>query len=236
VRPLFEPTDLELEEPGMLEVDLQLGLIRSRGPARLMMPDFEIDLGVLSMLELDIDGGYAIEGPSTGPFSLDHAAPDSLWPAAKIGLYDANDQQAHTAFALGVQVGPKLPVAAGSHGLGVEALALVGTAVSRTHLVWNAGAFVDPDPDPVPGRPIGLEVGVDVDIDLDAEDAFSLQGGLSGVRFVSHDRDQLLATAGVTWSALENLDLSLLGLVGFLGGSDRYGVLLGVAPKLRLFH
>jgi hypothetical protein len=31
------------------------------------------------------------------------------------------------------------------------------------------------------------------------------------------------------------LDLSVVGLWGFFAGSDRYGVLLGVSPKLRLF-
>jgi hypothetical protein len=235
-RPLFEPTDLELEETGVLEVDLQFGVIRSRGPARVVVPDFEVDLGLLPNLELDLDGAYAVEGPSSGPFAFDHAAPDSLWPAAKVGIYDANDPDAHTAFALGIQLGPKLPVAAGSHGVGVESLALVGTAFGRTHLVWNAGAFIDPDPDATPGRPTGLELGVDVDIDLDATDTFSLEGGLSGVRFLSNDPDQLLATTGITWSPIEALDLSLLGLVGFLQGSDRYGVLLGVSPKLRLFR
>src|SRR3989442_1722448 len=56
VRPLFEPTDLELEQPGMLEVDLQFGVIRSRGPARVVVPDFEVDVGILPNLELDIDG------------------------------------------------------------------------------------------------------------------------------------------------------------------------------------
>jgi hypothetical protein len=150
VRPLFEPTDLELEDPGMLDLDLQLGVIQGRGPARLVVPDFELDVGVLPNLEIDVDGAYAVEGPSSGPFSFDHAAPDSLWPAAKVGIYDANDRCARTAFAVGVQLGPKVPVAVASHGLGVEGLALVGTAIARTHLVWNAGAFVDPAPDAAP--------------------------------------------------------------------------------------
>src|SRR5262245_15508566 len=34
VRPLFEPTDLELEEPGILELDLQAGVVRGTGPYR----------------------------------------------------------------------------------------------------------------------------------------------------------------------------------------------------------
>ena len=58
---------------------------------------------------------------------------------------------------------------------------------------------------------------------------------LSAVRFLSDDPAQLLATVGATWSATSSLDLSLVGLVGFLNGSDRYGLLLGVSPKFQLF-
>ena len=236
VRPLFEPTDLELEEPGVTEIDLQFGAIKSQGPARVVIPDFELDLGLLPNLEFDLDGAYAIEGPSKGPFAFDHAAPDSLWPSAKWGFFDTNDGDTGTAFALGLQLGPKLPVAPGAHGLGVESLLLIGTALRRAHAVWNAGAFVDPDPDATPGRPVGLELGVDFDLDLDAADVFSLEAGISGVHFFSHDPHQLLATAGLAWSPLDALELSLLGMVGFLEGSDRYGLLLGVSPKFRLFR
>jgi hypothetical protein len=235
-RPLFEPTDLELEDTGVLELDTQFGMIRSRGPARVVVPDFEIDLGLLPNLEIDLDGAYAIEGPPRGKFRLDHAAPDSLWLAAKLGIFDARDESARTAFALGVQCGPKFPTAAGSHGLGTELLVLIGTSYARTHVVWNIGGFVDPDPDAQPGRPVGIEFGADVDIDLDSADVFSLELGASAVRFLSSDPHQLLSTAGVTWSPIPTLDLSLTALVGFLSGSDRYGLLLGVSPKFALFH
>jgi hypothetical protein len=236
VRPLFEPTDLELEEAGILEIDVQLGAVRSPGPWRLVVPDFELDLGILPNLELDLDGAYAIEGPATGPFSLDHAAPDSLWASLKLGLFDWNDDQAHSSWAVGVQVGPKLPVLRGSHGIGGEALALVGHVVSRTQLALNAGVFIDPAPDTSSGRPAGMEIGLDLQRDLGAEGRFSLQGELSGVWFWSGDPRQLLATAGATWSATPSLDLSVLALAGFFAGSDRYGLLLGVSPKVRLFH
>lgn len=233
VRRLFEPTDLDLEEPGMLQLDLQFGIARSRGPARILVPDFELDLGLLERLEFDLDGGYAIEGPAQGPFAFDHAASDNLWPAFKLGLYDSRDAQARSAFALGLQVGPKLPVAAGAHGLGVESLLLIGTAFGPTHLVWNAGAFIDPDPDSDPGRPIGVELGVDLEVTL--SERCALQGGVSGTRFLSSDPHQLLFSAGVTWSPSDALDLSLSTFVGVLEGSDRYGILLGVAPSFRLF-
>jgi hypothetical protein len=94
VRPLFEPTDLELEKTGTLDIDVQTGVIRSQGPARVVIPDFELDFGILPNLELDIDGAYAIEGPRTGPFSFDHPAPDSLWLGAKIGVFDWTDDEA----------------------------------------------------------------------------------------------------------------------------------------------
>ena len=56
-RPLFEPTDLELQETGFLEVDAQLGMMRSAdGPARAVIPNYEVNLGVLPNLELDVDG------------------------------------------------------------------------------------------------------------------------------------------------------------------------------------
>lgn len=234
-RPLFEPTDLELEEIGIAELDVQVGAIRSPGPWRVVLPDFELDVGLLPWLELDLDGAYAIEGPTTGPFSFDHAAPDSLWPCVKVGLYDDHDDIKKHATAFGVQVGPKIPTAAGSHGVGVEGLALLGVAVRQLHTVINAGAFADPAPDASSGRPTGVEVGLDVDLGLDAAKQFSLTSELSGVWFASHDPRQLLATGGLTWSATDNVDLSLSGLVGIFAGSDRYGVLVGVSPKMRLF-
>jgi hypothetical protein len=234
-RPVFEPTDLEMEETGMVEVDLQLGAIRSHGPWRVMVPDFEVDFGLLPYLELDLDGAYAIEGPSTGPFSFDHAAPDSLWPSLKLGLFDAHDAEAKRAWALGVQIGPKIPVAAGSHGLGVEGLMLVGYMVGPLHTALNMGAFVDPAPDSLSGRPTGIEAGLDFECELDRSQRYSLLGEFSGVRFFSDDPHQLLATVGFKWAVLASLDLSILGLWGFLAGNDRYGVLLGVSPKFRLF-
>jgi hypothetical protein len=235
IRPLFEPTDLELEDTGVTEVDLQLGAIRSQGPWRAVLPDFEVDFGVLPWLELDLDGAYAIEGPSTGPFSFDHAAPDSLWPSVKLGLYDDHDGTAGRSDAFGMQVGPKLPVASGAHGVGFESLLLLGYVFHHLHTVLNAGGFIDPAPDAMSGRPIGIELGLDLDFDLDDIDRFSLTGELSGVAFVSNDPHQLLATSGFTWSVTKSLDLSVVGLWGFLAGSDRYGVLLGVSPKFRFW-
>jgi hypothetical protein len=235
VRPLFEPTDLELEETGVVEIDLQVGGIRSQGPWRVVVPDFEVDVGLLRNLELDVDGAYAIEGPPAGPFAFDHAAPDSLWVSAKVGFLDWASETG-SAWAVGAQAGPKLPVAAGSHGVGGEGLVLVGHARGHTHLVLNVGAFVDPAPDATSGHPVGFEAGLDIDQDIDDAGHWSFKGELGGVRFVTAEPHQLLATAGVAWSPRDDLELSVIGLWGFLAGNDRYGVLLGFSPKLRLFR
>src|SRR4051794_40778772 len=143
-RPLFEPTDLELEDPGTVEVDLQLGYVQSSGPARLVIPDLELDIGLARSLELDVDASYAVIRPDRGQFALDQGAPDSLWAALKIGLLSVDG--ADGGLALGLQLGPKLPVAPGSHGVGGEALALLGLRRGDTHLVLQLGALVDPAP------------------------------------------------------------------------------------------
>jgi hypothetical protein len=236
LRPLFEPTDLEIEQPGVIEADLQFGLVRGEGAYRIVVPDFELDVGIFENLELDVDGAYAIEGRSHGPFSFDHAAPDSLSSAVKWGLFERKNEAAQTAFAVGVQLGPKWPIAAAAHGVGGEGLLLVATDYAIVHAVWNIGGFAEPSPVAHAERPRGIELGLDLDVDLDDDQRFSLTGELSAVLFLSQDLDQLATSAGVTWSISERLDVSLVGLVALLAGGDRYGILLGVSPKFAPFE
>lgn len=236
VRPPFEPTDLDLEPTGILELDLQLGVISTEeGTGRWLIPDFEIDLGLLPMLEIEIDGAYALEGTPEKPLAFQDPAPDNLWVAFKLGLYDGRDEGDHSALALGLQLGPKLPIPS-AHGVGVEGVLLLAVVYRDLQAVWNFGGFLDPAPGGETARPGGLELGVDLNFDLDQAQRFALSGGISYVHFVSDDADQLVTAAGVTWSPSDMLDVSLLGLVGLLSGGDHYGVLVGVAPKLRLFE
>ena len=235
-RPRFEPTDLEWEDTGVAEFDLQIGPVRSSdGPRRIVVPDFEIDLGILSWLELDLDGAYAVAGPDTGPFSLDHSAPDALWPSVKLGLFGVHDDEAKIGAALGWQVGPKLPVARGSHGIGVESLLVIGGAIRHLVAALNVGGFYDPAPDATSGHPIGLELGLDLQYKLDNIDRFSLTGELGGTHFISSDPDQAQVTLGFVWTVVPYLDLSLTGLLGTPSGGDKYGLLFGISPKFRLF-
>jgi len=176
-----------------------------------------------------------VSGPDTGPFSLDHSAPDALWPSVKLGLYGFHDDDAKIGAALGWQVGPKLPVARGSHGLDVESLIVIGGAVRHLILALNVGGFYDPAPDATSARPIGLELGLDLQYKLDNIDRFTLTGELGGTHFISSDPDQAQVTLGFVWTVVPTLDLSLTGLLGTPSGGDKYGLLFGISPKVRLF-
>jgi hypothetical protein len=232
-RPLFEPTDLEMEKTGIVEVDVQVGAVRGDAPWRAVVPDVEVDIGITSNVEIDVDGAYAIEGPGDGRFSFDHPAPDNLWVAAKLGLFDSREDGAATAWAVGAQLGPKLPLANDAHGIGYEALLIAGHTRGESHFVLNFGGLVDPGGQIAAQRPIAVEGGIDLDLHFGAS-PLSVTGELAAVHFFSDDEDQLNATAGLTFGASEALDLSIVVLRGFLAG-DRAGILFGVSPKFALF-
>jgi hypothetical protein len=112
---------------------------------------------------------------------------------------------------------------------------LLGRTMGGTHLVFNLGGLVDPGEEVSRKRPIGFELGVDLDQDLDKDGIFSILGEVGWVHYVSGDPEELAGTLGLQLSPNEKLDLSVSGLLGLSPGSDRYGVLFGVSPKLRLF-
>jgi hypothetical protein len=198
-------------------------------------PDFELDLGLTKWLEIDVDGAYAIEGAPGKPYTFDHAAPDPLWPSFKLGLVDWEDKRMKRTYGLGFQFGPKLPTFSGGDGVGVEGLLLGGLSLGGTRLALNVGGFADPAPDGKSPRPVGVENGIDWEQDLDKDGTYALGGELSSVVFFSSDAAQLQATFGGTYAATDWLDLSMTGLMGFLPGSDRYGLMLGFAPHLALW-
>lgn len=132
-------------------------------------------------------------------------------------------------------MGPKLPLARGNQGVGVEGLLLLAWRIRQTQLVLNLGGLLDPAPDPHTPRPTAFEGGVDIARPLDAAGRWTLAGELSGVRYFSPDDDQLNVTLGVTWSPTDTLDVSVTALGGPLSGGDRWGVLVGFSPKTRLW-
>jgi hypothetical protein len=231
--PRFEPTDLELENPGTTEIDLQMGPVKGPDASRIVVPDFEIDLGILPNLELDLDGAYGVEGVPTGaPRFLDHSAPENLWLSVKLGIFDLHEDNGD-AWAGGIQLGPKLPAATDTHGIGFEALALIARMVGRVHLVGQIGGLWDPHEGTSP-RPYGIEGGLDLELVL-VQDKWSLLGELGGIWYGSPDSNQLAATLGIQYSPSQRLDLSVVAMVGFLDGSDPYGLLFGVSPKFSLW-
>lgn len=232
----FEPTDLALEVPGTMELDLETGIVRSRGPWRVVTPDFEIDLGLTSWLELDLDGSYAIEGAVDKPFSFDHSTREPLWPSVKLGVLDAVDEELRRSYAVGAQLGPRLPVLGAGHELGVEGLLLAGASFGETRLALNVGAFVDPALAAQGKRPVGFQTGVNWERELDRGGCYLLAAELAGVAFVSGEQAQLQASFGPSYAPSRWLRLSVTTLVGFTPGSDRYGILLGVAPRMPLWN
>src|SRR5437868_14714584 len=90
-RPRFEPTDLEMEKTGLVELDTQVGFVHGDLPWRLVVPDVEIDVGLTPEVELDVDATYAVEGPDDGRFTFDHSAPENIWLSVKLGLLDTRE-------------------------------------------------------------------------------------------------------------------------------------------------
>jgi hypothetical protein len=170
-----------------------------------------------------------------GSFSFDVPVPYALWPSVKIGLYNDLDYATGRAQAVGFQIGPKIPVASGAHGLGGEGILVLGGSKKGLNLAFNLGGFVEPPVDAVTPYSVGVEAGVDLDLVLDSRDRFHLTSELATAYFFTQEPSQIHGTAGMTWSVHPNLDLSVVGIVGFLPGDDRYGVLFGMEPKLRLF-
>jgi hypothetical protein len=234
-RPRFEPTDLEWESPGVFEADVEFGYVRSPTTGRVVVPDFELGIGILDNVELNLGGSYALESTVPGSFSFDRPVASSLWPSLKIGIYDHHDQETQGARAIGVQVGPRIPVASGAHGLGFESLLVFGGSRRGLTVAFNLGAFVEPPADAVSRYALGVDAGVDLELALDSRERFQLTGELAGSYFFTADPNQLHTTCGITWTANPNLDLSVVGIFGILPGDDRYGVLFGFEPKLRLF-
>ena len=232
----FEPTDLALQSAGTLEVDAQVGFTEGDTAGRAIVPDLEVSLGLFPGVQLQIDTAYAVEGQPAARFSFDHPSPDNVWLSSKLELARWDDDTHARAWALGTQLGPKVPLAPGSRGAGYEGVMLLGRDIGDWHLVGSLGGFVDPSADGTRRRQIAIEGGVDLDLDLDHTDHWSLLAEFGTVAFRSADPHQAHATAGFMYSPTKNLDVTLIGLVGLFRAGDRGAVLLGVTPRLALWN
>jgi hypothetical protein len=229
----FEPTDLDLLPTGMLEIDTQLGVIKGEDGTRTYAPDYEASLGITPQLQLEIDGSFGVDDSGRPQFL------DNTLVGMRLTVVDIRDSPESTsAWAGGVQFGPRLPTTLGSHGVGVEALAIGGRTAGRLHLYLQVGTLLDPlqaSPGTRGVRPFGAEAGVDLDLDLDEGGRWSLKAELGGVKFFSPHASQLHLTGGPAVFVVPWLELSLVGVLGFLSGGDHYGALLGAATSFRMF-
>jgi hypothetical protein len=228
--PAFEPTDLDLEDPLTLELDLQFGVLKRDGEPdlRVFVPDFELDFGLTSRVELDVDGALSLDRQS-GRFTF---AGDNLWVSTKLGFYaDIDPWDPDRAWALGAQLGPRLPTAPHSVGSGFGAVLLGARMAPPWHFILNLGSVLEPVDRTETLRSFAVVGGVDLDYDLDVENRWSLLAELGAGYSFGPDPHDVHTTLGLDWNATSRLDLSLVGFYGFVRGGDRAGLFLGVTPK-----
>ncbi|MEI9940608.1 MAG: hypothetical protein WDO69_25615 [Pseudomonadota bacterium] len=227
----FEPDDLELEQPGILDFDLQAGPVRGSAPSgtHVVLPDFEIGLGLTRRVELDVSGTFTLERED----GRRHLTGDALWIATKLGLVDTQDAQGN-AWAFGLELGPRLPTLDAA-GIGYGALGLLGFTHRSVTLVLNAGSLIDPGPSLGEERPSSLVFGLDANVALDRRGQWSLQSELGFAHYLSSDPDELAFALGTTYAVSKRLDVSLTALTGLLPDTDHLGLLLGVSPQVGLW-
>lgn len=228
----FEPDDLQLEAPGILDLDLQLGPVwgNSASGDHVLMPDFEVGLGLTRNVELDVSGTFTIDREN----GQRHVTGDSLWVATKLGVFDLIDGTGNV-WAVGLELGPRLPTL-DAGGIGYGALGLLGWTHRGLALVLNVGSFIDPGASANAGHPTSLLFGLDLNAALDDRGRFSLQSELGFAHYLSTDPDELAYTLGTTYALTGHLDISVMALSGFLPNTDHWGVLLGVSPQLELWR
>jgi hypothetical protein len=227
----FEPDDLELEDPGTLDFDFQLGPLHgdSDGKNRVLLPDFEIGLGLMPNVQLEIDGAFSLD-EFDGTHR--HLSADPLWVATKLGIYDVKDD-ADDIWAVGIELGPRFPTI-DSAGIGYGAVGLLGFTHRGLQLVVNAGTLIDPGPTQG-AHSESVVLGLDLNAELDHRKKWSLQSELGGAYYLSSDPHEIAVTLGATYAVTPKLDVYLTALAGFLPNTDRAGLLLGVSPQVDLW-
>ncbi|MES1178681.1 MAG: hypothetical protein ABUL62_30445 [Myxococcales bacterium] len=227
----FEPDDLELENAGVLDFDLQAGPVlgTSTSQNHLLLPDFEIGLGLTRAVELDVSGAFNFDRVG----GKRHVSGDALWVATKLGLYDTSDSPGD-AWAVGLELGPRFPTI-DSGGIGYGALGLVGYTHRGLAWVLNAGTLIDPGASIADQHSSSLVCGVDFNAELAAQSRWSLQSELGAAYYFSPDPHELSFSLGTTYAVNPRLDVSLTALSGFLRHTDHAALLVGVSPQVDLW-
>lgn len=227
-RSRFEPTDLELEKTGVLDIDLQLGTFQG-DPSRPAVADLELDLGVAPNVEIDVDAAMYGEGTALTRIARRHI--DPLWTSMKLGLIDGRDPERRHVWGLGLQLGPRFALGNEGRGIGYEMLLLTERTFGGTILALNSGVLIDP-PTPTLKHAAGIELGLDLTTKIVG--SLSLIAELGLLRFFTEDPHQAYATTGVSYAVTPHLDVNAIALFGFAREGDRFGVLMGLSPKIAL--
>lgn len=226
-RARFEAETLELNKAGEVELDAQAGGTYGDGAdgSRVTAPDIEIDLGITSWFEIDLDGALSV----TQLESAQHRplAGDPIWLSGRLDLHNWKDAETGATFGVGLQAGPRFPSVNTPEGVGVGALLMVGGGTKKVHVVGTAGALLDQ------GQHRAVAYGVDWMWEL--TDDWSLLGDLAASHFFGNETAQVLLDAGFSYKATEQLELSLLAMSGPFVKGDRAGGLLGVRYSFRAF-
>jgi hypothetical protein len=230
-RARFEPETLELQEPGNLEVDMQVGGLYGDGVdgSRIILPDYEIDLGLTNWLEVDIDGAFSITqvGGDVG------IGGDPLWTSLRFEVLDLKDERGRH-FGIGLQAGPRFRTVDNARGVGLGALLLVGGGTKKFHAVANLGAFLDRE------QAGAIAYGGSVMWDLERRRKWTVQGQLAASHYFGNtngdtDPDQLWLLAGFGNQLTETLQVSLLALANPFARGDRLGGLVAFTWDHRLW-
>ncbi len=217
----YFPQDLDMEAPGTGELSLRSGFTRHGAPA-LAAPDLEIDLGLLRRLELGVDGQWGVNNAGD-----DWAATDQMWLSFKHLLYD--ERLGSTAFALGVQHGPRVAATPTSKGLGYEALAMVGVRREAWQALVSLGCGLDPHDTALGLRPWVVMGSVDLDWSL--SDTWSLEAQLLDAQ--GPGAPGWVESAGVAWQT-GSRQLRMGGTTGYAGSQWAPGLYVGFSQKLDL--
>jgi len=223
-RARFEAEALDLEPPGAMEIDHQVGAFYSDDAdgSRATFPDGSIDLGVFSWLELDLDYAFSVTHLDGGEPRL---VGEPLWLAAQVSPLELRDDADDRRFGVGLQVGPRLASLGTPAGIGFGALALVGVGIHGLQLSANLGAFFDR------GQPAALMSGIDAQYAVGSR--WTMLADVTFAYYAGPVPEQLILDLGAAYKVNEQLLISFLLLGGPAFHGDRAGALLGVTYAMQ---
>lgn len=222
-RARFETDTLELELPGEIEIDSQVGGFYGDGhdKSRLVVPDVEIDVGVLDWLEIDLDAALIVSQLEPEQVML---VGDPIWLTARVDVLNLRDSESGATFGIGLQAGPRLPSVQTPVGVGFGGLVLFGGGTRDLHVIANVGALLDYK------QKRAVLYGVDVEYELG--ERWSVLGNFAAAYYFG-DPQQLLLGAGGAYRPNQRVELSLLAIGGPFVHGDRAGGLFGVSYSLQ---